>query len=92
MFVRVFDSQRNIYFKSEVYAVINSGWYEKQLVVFSVDGESYFEFFDYLDKSDFEAPKLLINSIVPHGISPVFEWIHKIVGMLTRNLKIMQNY
>jgi hypothetical protein len=77
MFVRVFDSQRNNYFKSAVYAVINSGWYEKQLVVFSSNDGSYFKFFDYLDKSDPKAPEVLINSIISSGVNPDFEWTYK---------------
>ena len=77
MFVRVFDSQRNTYFKSEVYAVINSGWYEKQLVVFSCDSGSFFKFFDYLDKNDPKAPKVLINTIIANGHNPDLEWTYQ---------------
>ena len=77
MFVRIFDMQLNTYFKSEVYAVINSGWYEKQLVVFPSGGDSYFKFFDYLDKSDPKEPKVLINSILSNGFHSDFEWIHQ---------------
>ena len=77
MLVRVFDSQRNTYFKSEVYAVINSGWYEKQLVVFSSADGSYFKLFDYLDKSNPNAPKVLINLILPNGFNSAFEWMHQ---------------
>ncbi|MCL2563722.1 MAG: hypothetical protein FWE08_06775 [Oscillospiraceae bacterium] len=76
MFVRVFDSQRNIYFKSEVYAIINSGWYEKRLVVFSTDDGSYFKFFDYIDKSD-PKHKVLINTITSNGFGSTSEWIRK---------------
>lgn len=77
MFVRVFDSQSNTYFKSEVYAVINSGWYEKQLVVFPSDNNNYFKFFDYLDKSDPKTPKALINAILSSDCHSDFEWIYK---------------
>ena len=76
MLVRVFDKQQNTYFKSEVYAVINSGWYEKRLVVVSYDGDSYFKFFDYIDKSDPKEPKVLINSIAADGFSSDYEWVH----------------
>jgi len=77
MFVRVFDRQRNIYFKSEVYAVINSGWYEKRLVVFSSDGVSYYKFFDLQYNNPPNAPELLINAIAPDGYRSDDEWIHK---------------
>ena len=77
MFVRVFDIESNIYFKSEVYAVINSGWNEKQLVIVLVSGNRYFKFFDYLDKTIPGSPKVLINSISPNGFHSEFECIHK---------------
>jgi len=77
MFVRVFDAQRNTYFKSEVYAVINGGWYEKRLVVFSSGDDRYFKFFDYLDKSNPTSPEALINTIVSSGFTYDPEWIFK---------------
>lgn len=77
MFARVFDVQANVYFKSEIYAVINSGWYEKQLVVVSSDNGSYFKFFDYLDKSDTNKPKVLINAITSDGFNSDFECIYQ---------------
>jgi len=77
MLVRVFDSQRNTYFKSEVYAVINSGFSEKRLVVFSSCDGNYFKFFDYLDKCDPKSPKVLINTIIPNGLDSNSEWIYQ---------------
>ncbi len=63
MRVRVFDSKRNLFFKSEVYAVINSGYYEKQLVYVPNEVGGYFKFFDYLDKTN-DALPVLINTII----------------------------
>jgi len=87
MFVRVFDQQSNTYFKSEVYAVINSGWYEKQLVVFSSGGDNYFKFFDFLDKSDPENLKVLINSISFSDFHSEFEWIHQRTDAVDKQLE-----
>jgi len=77
MFVRVYDSQQNIYFKSEVYAIINTGWYEKQLVVFSSGGDKYFKLFDYLEKSNPTAPVALISTIIPGSSVSSSEWMFK---------------
>ena len=64
MKVRVFDRLQGVHFKSEVYAIINSGWYEKRLVLVPATDGAYFQFVDYLDKSDNKAPKVLINTII----------------------------
>ena len=87
MLVRVFDIQSNTYFKSDVYAIINSGWYEKRLVVFSSGNDRYFKFFDYLDKSDAKAPKVLINSILSTGFHPDFDWVHQRVDDVDKQLE-----
>jgi len=87
MFVRVFDQQSNTYFKSEVYAAINSGWYEKRLVVFSSGGDNYFKFFDFLDKSDPENLKVLINSISFSDFHSEFEWIHQRADAVDKQLE-----
>lgn len=52
MRVRVFDKEANNYFVSEVYAIINLGYYEKYLVVKKVGNSRYFKLFDYLDKTE----------------------------------------
>ncbi|MCL2842326.1 MAG: hypothetical protein FWE28_02510 [Oscillospiraceae bacterium] len=77
MVVRVYDSQSGVYFRSEVYAIINSGWYEKRLVVVPSDSGSYFQFFDYLDKSNPQEPKVLINAISSDGFHDGFEWLYR---------------
>lgn len=48
MFVRVFDKSNNKYYKSMVYALINSG-YDEQAILFNPYKEA-FELIDYLDK------------------------------------------
>ena len=69
--VRVFDSKTEEYFWSEVYAVINTGWYEKQLVRVPCSDGEYFEFYDRWDKSTTPA-KVLINEITHQTPS---EWV-----------------
>jgi len=51
MRVRVYDKDVNNYFVSEVYAIINTGYYEKYLVLEEIGDKRYFRMFDYLDKS-----------------------------------------
>lgn len=73
MRVRVYNKEKNEYFKSEVYAVVNSGYYERQLVLVPSQSGGYLKFFDYLDKTDKLLP-VLINTIFPQRPS---EWIYK---------------
>ena len=87
MLVRVFDIQRNTYFRSEVYAIINSGWYEKRLVIFSEDGDNYFKFFDYVDKRDPNAFGVLINDISSDGFYPDMKWIRHHSNDVDKKLK-----
>jgi len=63
--VRVFDCLIDSYFKSEVYAKINTGLYEKQLVHVPSENGGYIKFFDYLDKSRGKMPpKVNIHTII----------------------------
>lgn len=64
MKVRAFDSEQNTYFKSEVYAIINTGWYEKELLLVPSNDGGYIKFIDFLDKSDVKNPLALINTII----------------------------
>lgn len=65
MRVRVYDKLADSYFHSEVYAIINTGWYEKHLVLVPSPNGNYMKFYDYLDKSDNgNIPTVLINTIV----------------------------
>lgn len=80
MYVRVFDNQSNTYFKSQVYAVINTGWHQKRLVVVPSDNGNYFKLFDELDKSDPKIPNVLINSITSDDFCPDFELVHLKTG------------
>jgi len=73
MRVRVYDKSSDTYFTSEVYAKINTGWYEKHLVLVSSPEGSYMKFFDYLDKSEEEnKSRVMINTITPKSPS---EWV-----------------
>lgn len=74
MKVRVYDSLHDTYFKSEVYAIINSGWYEKRLVLVPDQNGAYMKFFDFLDKKENGSHDVLINTIV--SCSPS-EWISR---------------
>ena len=86
MFVRVYDNLSDIYFKSEVYAVINPGWYEKRLVIVPSNDGDYFKFFDYLDKQNPQAPKALINLILPRGFSDKFESVYQRTSNVNENI------
>ncbi len=84
MKVRVYDKTTGNYFKSEVYARINTGWYEKQLVHVPSENGGYSCFFDYLDKGeDNESPKVLINTITPDTPK---EWIYQKSGSVDEKL------
>ena len=72
MRVRVYDKKTNTYFKSEVYAIINSRYYEKVLVLTPEYMGNCLRLYDYLDKADNELP-VLINSIT---IERPCEWIY----------------
>jgi len=74
MKVRVFDKLRNIYFVSEVYALINTGWYEKMLVVVPSDKGDYIQFFDYIAKDKPKNHQVLIEKIIP---SYCEDWVCK---------------
>lgn len=52
MRIRVYDKQTNNYFVSEVYAIINSGYFEKYLVLQGQGKDQYFCLYEYLDKSN----------------------------------------
>ncbi|MCL2168566.1 MAG: hypothetical protein FWB74_00910 [Defluviitaleaceae bacterium] len=67
MLARVFDSSTNTYFKSKVYAKINGGWYEQQLVLVPDANGAYFKLFDFLDKSNPEKAIPLINLITSNS-------------------------
>jgi len=74
MKVRVFYRLRNDYFVSEVYALINTGWYEKVLVIAPSDNGEYIKFFDYIDKDEPKNHRTLIDKIIlPYHKN----WIHK---------------
>jgi len=74
MRVRAYDSNTNTFFQSEVLAVINGGWYERHLLIVPSANGACVKFFDYLDKSDPENAKVLINRIIP-GVPK--EWIYQ---------------
>lgn len=74
MKVRAFDSEQKAYFKSEVYAIINTGWYEKQLLLVPSDDGGRIKFIDFLDKSDVKNHPVLISTIVSDIPA---EWIKK---------------
>lgn len=57
MFVRVFDKDKNTYYKSIVYSAVGSGWF-LQFVVINPDTNT-FELVDYLDKSTEDANPLV---------------------------------
>ena len=70
--VRVFDKQSNSYFKSEVYAIINSGIYERFLVIVPSKDGDFLKFFDSVDAAN--NYKILINTIPSEYPA---EWVHQ---------------
>lgn len=76
MRVRVYDKDANKYFVSEVYAIINSGYYEKYLVLEEIGNKIYFKMFDYLDKSN-NGPILPVNINVISSNELSEPWVHK---------------
>lgn len=57
MFVRVFDKNKNVYYKSIVYATVGIGWFLQYIVLNPNTKE--FELVDYLDKSASPAKPLV---------------------------------
>lgn len=62
MFVRVYDKSNNRYYKSIVYALINSGYYEKA-ILFNPYKDS-FEIVEYLDKESKELTSMDVYEAV----------------------------
>ena len=97
MRVRVYDKEKGTYFKSEVYAIINSGYYEKLLVLTPESMGNYLKLYDYLDKTSDELP-VLINSIISERPNDwiylksqsVDEQLDKYKGLLKSNIKFFE--
>lgn len=51
MRVRVYDKENKTYFKSEVYAIIDGGWYARYLVLEPYNDKLYLKLIEYIDKS-----------------------------------------
>ena len=74
MFVRVFDKEKNIYYKSMVYATVGIGWF-LQYIVLNPHTHS-FELVDYLDKQ-YQPAKPLVEIIqADHAEFIVYEGSH----------------
>ncbi|MFL0269319.1 hypothetical protein [Candidatus Clostridium radicumherbarum] len=76
MRVRVYDKQGSNYFVSEVYAIVNTGYYEKYLVLEETDNKRYFRMFDYLDKSN-NGPIYPVNINVISSNELPEPWVYK---------------
>jgi hypothetical protein len=68
MLVRIYNAESRAYYKSEVYAIINSGWYEKRLVIVPSDKGDHFKLIDFFDKSDPKSPKPVIDEMLQNGL------------------------
>lgn len=77
MRVRVYDKETNNYFVSEVYAIINTGYYEKYLVLEETDKKRNFRMFDYLDKSN-KGPFFPVNINIISSNQLPEPWVYKI--------------
>jgi len=69
MIVRVYDSVTDTYFKSEVYASVGIGIFEKKLV----KNGDYFKFYDCVDRESKTSPLKRFIDII--SISPLSDWI-----------------
>lgn len=76
MRVRVYNKDNNSYFVSEVYAIINTGYFEKYLVLEEIGVNRYFRMFDYLDKSN-GGPHFPVNINVISSNGLPEPWIDK---------------
>jgi hypothetical protein len=85
MRVRVYDKENGRYFKSEVYAIINTGWYEKYAVLVPSEDGSCLKLFDYIDKDKNPDGQynVLVNVIVPDTPD---SWISKQDKSLLNNI------
>ena len=74
MRVRVYDKCTDDYFISEVYSIINIGYYEKYLVIQNIDNKRYFRLIEYLNKEKGDLP-VNINVISSNKLSK--SWVFK---------------
>lgn len=74
MFVRVFDKEKNIYYKSMVYATVGIGWF-LQYIVLNPHTRS-FELVDYLDKQHQPARRLVEIIQADHAEFVAYEGSH----------------
>jgi len=89
MLVRVYDKERSIYFKSEVYAILNVGWFTQYLVLVPDEKAGYLKLFDFLDKTS-SAPHydVLVNIVTPQQPE---EWISKDGAFLLKVKKALSD-
>ena len=84
MFVRVFDKEKNVYYKSIVYASVGIGWF-LQYIVLNPHTHS-FELVDYLDKQ-YQPAKPLVEIIqADHAEFIVYEGSHMLKYKVKRIL------
>ena len=83
MRVRAYDDSTSTYFSSEVYAIINRGWYERHLLFVPSSNGGYIRLFDYHDKSDPKSYEVLINKIDSEVPS---EWLFQTTDSLDETL------
>ena len=89
MLVRVHDKERDIYFKSEVYAILNVGWFTQYLVLVPDENSGCLKLFDFLDKTS-TAPHydVLVNIVTPQQPE---EWISKDGAFLLKVKKALSD-
>lgn len=78
MKVRVYDKSAKRYFKSEVYAIINGGYYERHLVRVPDEDGGQLCFFDCLDQIGKKMPlDVLVNTVVSDRPK---DWVYRKTG------------
>ena len=81
MRARVQDKESGRFLKSDVYAILNTGWFARYLVLVPNDTGSYFRLFDFLDKSCAPYYPPLVNEITPDRPA---EWVGGDEGLFSR--------
>jgi len=89
MRVRVYDREKNMYFKSDVYAKINHGYYEKFLVMTPASEGGCLKLYDYIDKSTDDLPTT-VNVNIIHSKHPD-EWVEFASSNLGNSMNILHD-
>ncbi len=88
MRVRVYDQESGKYFKSEVYAILNQGWFERYVVLVPSEDGDYLKAYDRIDKSQ-SGPTYPVNINIINREMPV-TWVEKTGDSLESSLRLVK--